>query len=124
MSRFTKSEDGKAVTDTLTGLVWSQNTVASDVTFEDAVKAVEALGEGWRLPTVDELQTIVDRTKYDPAIDTEAFPDTESDCYWTSTPCAWRPESARWVAYFYDGDVYGHGGFLNYACVRAVRGGQ
>ena len=123
MSRFTKSEDGKTVTDSVTGLVWSQNTVASDATFEDAVKAVEALGEGWRLPSVDELQTIVDRTKYDPVIDTEAFPDTESDWYWTSTPCAWRPESARWVV------VFGYGGVSNYdvdydACVRAVRGGQ
>ncbi|MDR7119721.1 DUF1566 domain-containing protein [Rheinheimera soli] len=123
MSRFTKSEDGKTVTDTLTGLVWSQNTVASDVTFEDAVKAVAELGEGWRLPTVDELQTIVDRTKYDPAIDTDAFPDTESDWYWTSTPWARRPESARWVVHFYNGNVnsdviYGE------ACVRAVRGGQ
>jgi hypothetical protein len=123
MSRFSKSEDGKTVTDTLTGLVWSQNTVASDVTFEDAVKAVEALGEGWRLPTVDELQTIVHRTKYDPAIDTEAFPDTESDWYWTSTPCAWRPESARWVVGF-DGGGVGSGVIYDYACVRAVRGGQ
>jgi hypothetical protein len=123
MSRFTKSEGGKTVTDSVTGLVWSQNTVASDVTFEDAVKAVEALGEGWRLPTVDELQTIVDRTKYSPAIDTEDFPDTESDWYWTSTPCAWRPESARWVVGFDGGFVYGNG--VDYgACVRAVRGGQ
>jgi hypothetical protein len=123
MSRFTKSEDGKTVTDTLTGLVWSQNTVASDVTFEDAVKAVEALGEGWRLPTVDELQTIVDRTKYEPAIDTEAFPDTGSDWYWTSTPWARRPESAHWVVNFDYGGVYDDGFYFN-ACVRAVRGGQ
>ena len=123
MSRFTKSEDGKTVTDSVTGLVWSQNTVASDVTFEDAVKAVKALGEGWRLPTVDELQTIVDRTKYSPAIDTEAFPDTESNWYWTSTPSAWRPESARWVVYFNLGNV-SSGGFYDNACVRAVRGGQ
>jgi hypothetical protein len=123
MSRFTKSEDGKTVTDSVTGLVWSQNTVASDVTFEDAVKAVEALGEGWRLPTVDELQTIVDRTKYDPAIDTDAFPDTESDWYWTSTPCAWRPESARWVVSFVIGGVNSDD-FSDDACVRAVRGGQ
>jgi len=122
MKRFLLNEAGTEVTDSLTGLIWSQNTVASDVNHADAVKAVEAMGEGWRLPTVDELQTIVDRTKYSPAIDADAFPDTENDWYWTSTACAWN-ESARWVVYFYGGVVYG----LHvdcYACVRAVRASQ
>jgi len=30
----------------------------------DAGAAVAAMGEGWRLPTVDELQTIVDRSRH------------------------------------------------------------
>ncbi len=121
MQRFIDNGDN-TVTDSSTGLIWTKSTVASDVNYKGATEQVEALGDGWRLPTVDELQSIVDRAKYRPAIDSEAFPDTENDCYWTSTPCAWNA-SARWVVYFDCGHVddsrqYG------VACVRAVRASQ
>ena len=72
-----------------------------------------------RLPTIDELFALADRTKYAPAIDTEAFPDTANDWYWTDTPCAWNT-SAVWVVAFGDGDAYG-GPRSDLACVRAVR---
>jgi hypothetical protein len=32
----------------------------------------------WRMPTVEELLLLADRTRFDPAIDTDAFPDTKS----------------------------------------------
>ncbi|KXJ45856.1 DUF1566 domain-containing protein [Marinobacter sp. Hex_13] len=119
MQRFI---DHSVVTDTKTGLQWTKATVAEDVTFEKAQEAVEALGKGWRLPTVDELFSLVDHSKHEPAIDSDAFPDTKNDCYWTSTPCAWN-DTAVWVVYFDDGGVY-HGHRSSYACVRAVRSGQ
>ena len=84
-----------------------------------AEEAVAELSDGWRLPTVDELQTILDRSRYNPAIDTEKFPDTQSCPYWTSTPVSWD-SSARWVVDFDGGivdDDYGYYG----ACVRACR---
>lgn len=121
-TRFTDNGDN-TVTDNQTGLVWNKTTIASDVDYADAEKAVAELGEGWRLPTVDELQTIVDRTKYRPAIDAEAFPDTHSDWYWTSTPCAWN-DKARWVVYFDYGYVYNYHQDGGLACVRAVRASQ
>ena len=120
MEQFIKNEDG-TVTDTKNNLIWSK-TLAEDVTHSDAEQAVAELGEGWRLPTVDELQLIVDRTKYRPAANTDIFPDTKNDWYWTSSECAWNSE-ARWVVYF-------NVGFVNdylqnyYACVRAVRASQ
>ncbi|MGE4072703.1 MAG: DUF1566 domain-containing protein [Lysobacterales bacterium] len=122
MQRFIDNGDN-TVTDTKTGLIWTKNTVAKDVDFADAEKAVAELGEGWRIPTVDELATLVDRTRYEPAIDVEAFPDTANDWYWTQTPCAWAEKSAVWVVDFDDGIV------LDYyrtfvCCVRAVRSGQ
>ncbi|MDP2141329.1 MAG: DUF1566 domain-containing protein [Gammaproteobacteria bacterium] len=104
-------------------LEWS-NTLLDGrrVLRKEAEAAVAELGDGWRLPTVDELQTILDRSRYNPAIDTEKFPDTKSTWYWTSSPCAWDA-SARWVVYFSYGSVldsYDYGD----ACVRACRASQ
>jgi len=120
MEQFVKNDDGN-VTDTKHGLVWSK-TLAEDVNYAKAEKAVAELGPEWRLPTIDELQLIVDRTKYRPAANTEIFPDTESDWYWTSSPCAWN-EAARWVVNFDYGPVYDHRQDYD-ACVRAVRASQ
>lgn len=39
----------------------------------------------WRLPSHNELQSIVDRTKHHPAVDFTAFPDTPSVEFWSST---------------------------------------
>ena len=121
MKNFTKNTDG-TVTDFKTGLTWSQ-TIAKDVNHETALEKIAALGEGWRMPTCDELLTLVDRTKFSPAIDTEVFPDTENDWYWTDTPHMYNPKSAVWVVYFCYGLVsYNHRDLV--ACVRAVRSSQ
>ncbi|GAB0151071.1 DUF1566 domain-containing protein [Marinobacterium sp. BA1] len=104
-------------------LEWSGTLLDGEaVTYTDAEEAVAALGQGWRLPTRQELESILDLSCHDPAIDTDTFPDTQSSSYWTSTPCAWN-DSARWVVFFYYGYV-NH--LLRYygACVRAVRAGQ
>jgi hypothetical protein len=74
----------------------------------------------WRLPTDIEAQACVDRSKYNPATESEAFGSTKSDWCWTSTPCAWRPGSAAWCV------LFGYGGVASYdhayeCFVRAVR---
>ena len=101
-------------------LEWSNTLIdGKRVELVDAEAAVAAMGEGWRLPTVDELQTILDRSRHSPAADPDRFPDTQSEPYWSSTPCSWD-SGARWVVYFYSGYVYG-----SYddgrSCVRACR---
>lgn len=102
------------------GLEWSGTLLdGKPVNFSDAEKAVAELGDGWRLPTREELQSIVDASRHDPAIDPDKFPDTESRSYWTSTTCAWN-DNARWVVAFYTGHVYGAPPDYS-ACVRAVR---
>ena len=113
----------KAAAEAPAKLEWSKTLLDGKcVNLADAEKAVAELGEGWRLPTIDELLSIVDRTRHDPAIDTTRFPDTKSDCYWTSTPCAWDT-SAVWIVSFYNGYV-GSSRRNAGACVRAVRSGQ
>lgn len=104
-------------------LQWSKTLCKGErVDYAAAEKAVAELGDGWRLPTRHELESLVDITRHDPAIDTDKYPDTKSNAYWTSSKCAWNAE-ARWVVHFYDGDVnYGH--LDNFACVRAVRASQ
>jgi hypothetical protein len=42
-------------------------------------------GNGWRLPSAKELLTLVDPSRYDPAIDLNAFPDTKSVAYWSAS---------------------------------------
>lgn len=118
MNRLTDNGDG-TVTDTVTGLVWTKSTVAKDIEHDDVGKAIAALGGDWRLPTVDELITLLDRARYNPAIDTDAFPDTESDWYWTSTPCAENP-SAVWVVCFEKGHVCCGNTLTLEGCIRAV----
>ena len=87
-----------------------------------AEAAVAALGPEWRLPTVQELFSIVDHNRHNPAIDTDKFPDTKSCAYWTSTPVSWD-SAARWVVLFGYGHVSGYGDYDS-ACVRACRASQ
>lgn len=104
-------------------LEWSKTLCEGEsVTYEEAEKACKELGDGWRLPTRHELESLIDLTRHDPAIDTTRFPDTKSRWYWTSTETAWNP-SAVWFVSFNYGlvDSY-HRNY--YACVRAVRASQ
>lgn len=53
----------------------------------DGAMALRVPGDrAWRLPTKDELDTIVEWTCKKPAIDEEVFPGTALMAYWTSTP--------------------------------------
>ncbi len=79
----------------------------------------------WRLPNIRELQTIVDRTTYGPAIDSAAFPNTPIYWYWSSSPIAANAGYYAWFVSFSDGDADSYPqGVGNNASVRLVRGGQ
>ena len=76
---------GGFVHDVATGLTWEQ-TVNASPAFSDAAAAYCAgLGAGWRLPSLNELQTIVDDTKVSPAIDGALFPSTPAAAFLTSS---------------------------------------
>jgi len=73
---------------------------------EAAAKALTLAGHSdWDLPTIDELSLLVDRTRYEPAINTDFFQDIQSDWYWSKTPAAWSSASA-WFVYFDGGYVH------------------
>jgi hypothetical protein len=91
-------------------LEWSHTLLDGEpVTLSEAEEAVAKLGEGWRLPTRQELESLLDLSRHDPAIDTSKYPDTKSCAYWTSTPVAGYEDAARWAVYFCDGSVSGYG---------------
>ncbi len=60
----------------------------------------------WRVPTVDELSGIANQGTFNPAIDTNYFPNTVSSKFWSSSPIANYPYYA-WIVYFDYGGVYG-----------------
>ena len=90
----------------------------------DFINALNAINYGnhndWRLPTRAELQSIVNYSHYDPAIDTLFFLDTQSFQYWSSSP------GLTVYAWFVDFDegIVSTQGKDGVAYVRAVRGGK
>lgn len=76
----------------------------------------------WRLPTKHELQSLVARDRVNPVIDSNWFPNTQSNYYWSASAYAGNSSNA-WLVYFYDGhEVSSNKGFSGY--VRLVRAGQ
>jgi hypothetical protein len=122
--RFLDNGDG-TITDLKLGLMWSKDTLSkSCINHTKASTICSKLDLGghtdWRLPTVEELFLLADRTKHAPAIDTEAFPDTKNAWYWSSTESA-EDWFYAWVVYFNYGGAIDRHRDGDDAYVRAVR---
>ena len=121
---YTYTGSSETVVDQVTGLTW-RRAASGDATSWDLAKAsCEKLdapdgGAGWRLPTVIELLSIVDNTRVGPCINVDAFPDTPSEHFWTSTPYA-GSANHRWIVHFHDGFTFhdGAAGPYRARCVR------
>ena len=120
---FTDNHDG-TVTDNGTGLVWQKATYGP-LNWKEALAYCETLTldaqDDWRLPTVKELQSLVDYSQNDPAVDSSVFPGTESDFYWHSTTRTADADEVM-VTSFDDGRIAPDLKVHDYY-VRAVRGG-
>ena len=121
-ARFELAADGATVIDHRTGLMWTQEESPKRLTFADAKSyCTELRASGftdWRLPDLEELESIRDLTRHKPCLDTSVFK-SNSSWVWSRTPTAWSPDYA-WFVYFYDGDV-GDNRRDSDAFVRAVR---
>jgi hypothetical protein len=96
------------------------------MTWEQAKKWAESLttyGWQWRLPTVEEAFLICDRTRVNPALPVEHFPDCEGEWIWTSTADADDPSGFAWFVSLRLGNSYWLNRGLQFH-VRAVRAGQ
>lgn len=96
-----KAPDGPSWTDPLTGREW-QCQSPGPMTWHQAQSYAEALvlagRSDWRLPSVRELESLLDRTKYRPEMRPEVpFRDTRS--YWSSTTFGSHRTNA-WIVMF------------------------
>jgi hypothetical protein len=97
----------------------------------DLVKACAELTlagfSDWDMPEIDELQLVVDRSRFEPAFDNDYFSDIPNDWIWTKTGTAWNRDAAgvspgAWLVYAYLGGVDGlHRDYTGFAlAVRRV----
>ena len=112
-----------AVLDTKSNLMWAVEVLPQQ-TFAAAAESVAHLTTAgfadWRVPTVEELFCLADRTRRMPAIDTDYFPEAPSGWFWSSTLDASSPSDYAWGVYF-DFGVSGWRGQSGEGFVRAVR---
>ncbi len=118
---FTDNGDG-TVTDSRGGLTWQQTVDPIGYAWLDAKNHCAGLslaGSGWRLPTKAELESLVNVSRYSPAMDTVAFPSALAEQTWSSSP-ALNAAGDAWIVVFGDGDSTVSGP-LEGRSVRCVR---
>lgn len=91
--RFTETDDG--IQDRLTGLVWARKADLAGLTnWEQALQAVDRLaqeqGKDWRLPNINELESLVDASQHSPALPAEHPFEGTGEAYWSSTTSAYE----------------------------------
>ncbi len=126
-ARFSRDATTQIVTDTQTNLKWQDDSDAKTVSksWQDAIEYCEALTLGgkddWRLPNINELFYISDRTINNPAL-SSVFVNVYSSSYWSSTTDASSGSNA-WLVFFTTGDNFnGDKGHVDF--VRCVRAGE
>jgi hypothetical protein len=117
-SRFANNLDG-TITDVVMDLMWHRcqlGRVGDDCEFgnlnqynwqEAFVQAdSNSLADynDWRLPNRNELASLIEHRCFDPAINTNFFPNTSTSLFWTSTPYTFNA-GATWYVGFSQGSA-------------------
>ncbi len=105
--RFT--QDNSVVIDSKTALEWQSKPTTSKYDQKEAIKHCSDLKYGghgdWRLPNLNELKSLVNYAKYNPAISTTLISIKTDDYYWTSSE--YKNNSYRaWIVDFEDGNDF------------------
>lgn len=107
--------NGEEISDAATGLVWKKQPETGSFSWDNAKLRCAGL---WRLPTVAELQSIVDDAKSNPAIDS-AFGTQTLGVFWSSSTVAGNPSQAWGVDFTYgESSGYALSGPKQVRCVR------
>lgn len=122
--------EADCVTDSLTGLMWSKNAnfPGTFKTWQQALDYANNLTlcgySDWRLPDRNELMSLIDRSKYNPALPSgHPFLNVQYSFYWSSTSYAVYPNDAWVVGMGYGTmDVFNRSKYYLY--VWPVRSGQ
>ncbi len=123
--RFTDNGD-ETVTDNLTSLMWTKNANMAINSWEEAKSYCEDLSyaghDDWHLPDRNELSSLIDRSKHNPALPGgHPFSDVQNG-YWSSTAYS-GGTSFAWFVSLNVGVVNG-GVKTDTVVVWPVRGGQ
>jgi hypothetical protein len=104
-----------AVLDRETGLVWERSPSTTPLTWYNALQAClnKSVGgrAGWKLPSIQELRSLVDPTTVNPALpvgnpftNIQFVTTVESPFYWSSTTISLS--GAAWIVFFATGDAF------------------
>ena len=100
----TGTDSLKTVTDQKTGLEW-QVAEPGKKTWKRAKRYCERLRldgkPDWRLPTIEELESLIEHIKSDPTVVRTTFKEMRSTYYWSSST---RSDRA-WLVFFVSGDM-------------------
>lgn len=126
-SRFTPLEEGAVVRDEYMQLEWQRcaigmdwdgttcsGTTPTNYIWQEAMDTWETAT--WRLPTIHELVSIVEKCRTNPAINTQVFPNTPMAWFWSSSPYAGLANHAWGISF-----LSGRGGWRNQHLTSAVR---
>ncbi len=106
---------GDSIEDRLTGLRWAKQASLTNkpVNWSDALALIKQLnqdssrGHQWRLPTINELESLVDCSRANPALAGRQFFNNIKDVYWSSTTSVFEPDWA--MALYMDKGAVGVG---------------
>ena len=123
-SRFQALDNG-VIKDTQYGHVWLRCVVGMEwdgktcvgqslaYTWQEALGVIGDMNQkrvggrdDWRLPTAEELNTIVERQCFQPAINLEAFPFSPETGFWTDTKVPGIQQSRVSLIQFFNGKQY------------------
>ena len=127
ISTFTRDNIKEVVTDSATGLMWQDDASVKSIigSWSGAKEYCKNLTQSgysdWFLPSIVELESIVDIKRYNPAIKKE-FQNSVSSYYWSSSPSVPSSDYA-WLVYFKSGYSYRSNKTGN-LYVRCARAGQ
>ncbi|MHB8155056.1 MAG: Lcl C-terminal domain-containing protein [Candidatus Omnitrophota bacterium] len=121
--RLVRNSDGN-LADKKFPIVWAKEDLPSKMNTEEAAEACKKLGDGWRPASIAELDSIIDRSRCNPAIipEAEVLGLKTDDWYLSNTPVAGFPSNVWCVGFHY--------GFVNFCSkgskyyVRPVRSSQ
>jgi len=129
------TKDWACTRDNVTGLIWEVKTSDGGVrdqdntyNFDEAPTLATTVNQtglcgatDWRVPNRQELLSLVNQARVQPAISVDYFPNTPGTRFWSSSPYVGSSYGA-WVVNFNVGSV-GYNGRDYTSAVRLVRGG-